>query len=82
MAQGSRTEPSKNILNDSGMADMAIDRGPNGGGISGGGGLFTVVFQAVGRGNTNVSVASVTLKSATGQPIAATVPPPLVVNVK
>jgi general secretion pathway protein D len=82
MAQSSRTEPSKNILNDSGQADMSVDRGLNGGGISGGGGLFTVVFQAVGRGNTNVSVSSLSLKASTGQPIEATVPPPLVVNVK
>jgi general secretion pathway protein D len=82
MAPDARTEPSKNILNDSGQADMAVDRGLNGGGISGGGGLFTVVFQAVGRGNTNVSVASVSLKASTGQPIQATAPPPLVVNVK
>src|SRR6185312_14282532 len=41
-------EPSKNILNDSGQADMSVSRGPNDGGISGAGGLFTVVFQAVG----------------------------------
>ena len=40
MAESSRTEPSKNILNDSGQADMAVDRGLNGGGISGGGGFF------------------------------------------
>jgi general secretion pathway protein D len=75
-------EPSKNILNDSGSADMSLSRGPNDGGISGAGGLFTVVFQAVGRGNTTVSVSSVSLTASTGQPINATAPPPLVVNVK
>jgi general secretion pathway protein D len=75
-------EPSKNILNDSGQADMSISRGPTVGGISGAGGLFTVVFQAVGRGNTTVSVASVSLTASTGQPIAANAPPPLVVNVQ
>jgi hypothetical protein len=78
----SRAEPSKNILNDTGQADMSVNRGLNGGGISGGGGLFTVVFQAVGRGNTNVSVSSASLTASTGQPINVTVPPPLVVNVK
>ena len=82
MAPDARSEPSKNILNDTGQADMAVNRGLNGGGISGGGGLFTVVFQAVGRGNTNVSVSSVSLTASTGQPIQATAPPPLVVNVK
>jgi general secretion pathway protein D len=82
MAPDARAEPSKNILNDSGQADMAVNRGLNGGGISGGGGLFTVVFQAVGRGNTNVTVSSVSLTASTGQPLQATAPPPLVVNVK
>jgi len=82
MAQASRAEPSKNILNDTGQADMAVNRGPGGGGISGGGGLFTVVFQAVGRGNTNVAVSSVSLTATNGQPITVTAPPPLVVNVK
>jgi general secretion pathway protein D len=82
MAPDARTEPSKNILNDSGQADMAVNRGLNGGGISGSGGLFTVVFQAVGRGNTNVSVSSVSLTASTGQPMQVTAPPPLVVNVK
>ena len=75
-------EPSKNILNDTGSADMSLSRGPNDGGISGAGGLFTVVFQAVGRGNTNVSVSSVSLAASTGQPINVTAPTPLVVNVK
>jgi general secretion pathway protein D len=82
IAADSRAEPSKNILNDTGQADMSVSRGLNGGGISGGGGLFTVVFQAVGRGNTNVSVSSVSLTGSTGQPISVTAPPPLVVNVK
>jgi general secretion pathway protein D len=82
IAPDARAEPSKNILNDSGQADMAVNRGPNGGGISGGGALFTVVFQAVGRGNTNVSVSSVALTASTGQPIQAAPPAPLVVNVK
>ena len=82
IAADSRAEPSKNILNDTGQADMSVNRGLNGGGISGAGGLFTVVFQAVGRGNTNVSVSSVSLTGSTGQPISVTAPPPLVVNVK
>jgi hypothetical protein len=69
-------------LNDSGQADMAVSRGAPAGGITGAGGLFTVVFQAVGRGNTNVSVSSTSLTSSTGQPIVVTTPPPLVVNVK
>jgi general secretion pathway protein D len=75
-------EPSKNILNDSGTADMSVSRGPNDGGISGAGAIFTVVFQAVGRGNSTISVGTMRLTGASGQPIAATVPAPLAVNVR
>jgi general secretion pathway protein D len=82
LVQPGQLEPSKNILNDTGQADMSVNRGPNDGGVSGSGGLFTVVFQAVGRGNTSISVSSVSLTSSTGQPINATAPPALVVNVK
>jgi general secretion pathway protein D len=81
LAPGAPTEPSKNILNDTGQADMAISRGPAGG-ISGAGGLFTVVFQAVGRGNTTVSLSSVSVTASGGQPVTTTAPPPLVINVK
>lgn len=81
MPPGPPLEPSKNILNDSGMADMSVNRGPAGG-VSGGGGLFTIVFQAVGRGNTTVSLSSVSLTGPGGQPIGSVPPPPFVVSVK
>jgi general secretion pathway protein D len=73
--------PSQNILNDSGQADMSVSRGPTVGGISGAGGLFTVAFQAVGRGNTTVTLVSASLTGSTGQPINTITSPPLVVNV-
>jgi general secretion pathway protein D len=73
--------PTRNILNDSGQTDMSVSRGPQDGGVSGSGGLFTVVFQTVGRGNTNVSIGSIALTGSTGQPMAAVAPTPLVVNV-
>jgi hypothetical protein len=73
--------PSMNILNDSGQSDMSVSRGPTAGGISGSGGLFTITFQAVGRGNTSVTVGSVALTGSTGQPINTVAPQPLVVNV-
>jgi general secretion pathway protein D len=75
-------QPTQNILNDSGQADISVSRGPDGGGISGGGGLFTIVFQAVGRGTTNVTLSAVSLTASTGQPINAVPAPPLVVNVR
>jgi general secretion pathway protein D len=80
-------QPSKNILNDSGQADVSVSRGPGDGGVSGSGGLFTIVFQAVGRGNTSVTVSGVALNSAganaaAGQRIPSNAPPALTVNVK
>jgi general secretion pathway protein D len=75
-------QPTQNILNDSGQADISVTRAPSNGGISGGGGLFTVVFQAVGRGTTNVTLSAISLTASTGQPINAVPAPPLVVNVK
>jgi general secretion pathway protein D len=75
-------QPTQNILNDMGLSDMSVTRGPQDGGVSGGGGLFTVVFQTVGRGLTNVTLGGVSLTSSTGQPINTTGPPPLVVNVR
>jgi hypothetical protein len=59
---------------------MLLSR-PPGEGASGSGGVFTIVFQAVGRGNTSVSVSSVSMNSHAG-PIASNTPPPLVVNVE
>jgi general secretion pathway protein D len=74
-------EVSKTILDDAGRADMRMSRGPNGGTISGSGSLFTVVFQAIGRGNTSVTLNSVGIRNAMG-PVAATTPAPASVNVQ
>jgi hypothetical protein len=74
-------EVSKTVLDDAGRADMRLSRGPNGGTISGSGSLFSVVFQAIGRGNTTVSVVSVGIRNAAG-PVAATTPAPASVNVR
>jgi len=74
-------EVSKSVLDDAGRADMRLSRGPNGGTISGSGSLFTVVFQAVGRGNTSVTLNSVGIRNTTG-PVAATTPPPASVSVQ
>jgi hypothetical protein len=78
--------PTKNILNDTGVADMSVTRGTAEGPASGSGVLFTVVFQAVGRGNTNVTVTSSSITGATGagaggQAQQVAPPPPLIVNV-
>ena len=74
-------QPARNILNDSGQADMTITRSAQQGGVSGGGGLFSVIFQTISRGNTTVSVVAASATSSSGQPIAVVTPPPLIVSV-
>jgi general secretion pathway protein D len=79
---GSALQPSKNILNDTGTADFSVSRAPDTGGASGSGDLFSIVFQAVGRGNTSVRLSGMSLSNPAGQPIASNTPPELVVNVR
>jgi hypothetical protein len=65
----------KNVLDDIGRADMRVSRGANGGTISGAGALFTVVFQAVGRGSTSVALSSFALRGPDGAAsVGATAP--------
>jgi hypothetical protein len=73
--------PSKNILNDSGDATITIARDPGGPGVSGTGGLITIVFQAVGKGTTTVALQELTLKATGDRPIPANTPS-LTVTVK
>jgi hypothetical protein len=73
--------PSKNIMNDTGSAAVSVARGPGTPGVSGSGGLFTITFQAVGRGTTTVSLQQLMLKNAGGQPVPTNTPS-LAVNVK
>ncbi len=74
-------EPTKNILNDSGEATLSLARATGLPGVTGSGGLITIVFQAVGRGTTNIVLPQLVLKDSTGKPIA-TQAPALTVNVK
>jgi len=59
-----------------------VSRAPDTGGASGAGDLFSIVFQAVGRGNTSVKLSGMSLSNPAGQPIASNTPPELVVNVR
>jgi general secretion pathway protein D len=74
-------EVSKTVLDDVGRADMRISRGSNGGTVSGSGSLFTVVFQAIGRGNSAVTLNSVGIRNAMG-PVATATPTPASVSVQ
>lgn len=75
-------QPSKNILNEVGSADVSVSRGPGTPGVSGSGGLFSITFQAIASGNTSVVVSNVTMNSSTSQPIPSNLPAPLAVNVR
>ena len=79
---GAQLQPAKNILNDSGSADLSISRGPNDGGVSGSGNLFSITLQAVGRGTTSLAMSGLALNASTGQAMASNTPPALVINVK
>ncbi len=74
-------ELTKNVLDDVGRADMRVSRGSNGGTISGSGSLFTIVFQAIGTGNSAVTLSSFALRNADG-PAAASTPSPASVIVQ
>jgi hypothetical protein len=76
---GVSVQPSRNILNDAGTADVSFARDS---GVSGSGGLFSVVLQAVGRGNTTLSITGLSLRGVNGQAIPSNTPPALAVNVK
>ena len=73
--------PSRNILNDSGDAAVGIARDPASGGVSGTGAVLTIVFQAVAKGTTTVSVPQFTMTGAGGQSIPAAAPS-LTINVR
>jgi hypothetical protein len=80
-SDGQQVAFSKNILNDTGEATVNVSRFPSTGGVSGSGSIMTLVFQAVGRGDTNVSVPQLTLRNSQSQPIA-TASPQVTVSVK
>jgi general secretion pathway protein D len=73
-------EVSKTVGDDTGRAEMRVARGANTA-ISGSGSLFTVLFQAVGRGNTSVTVTSVGIGGPAG-PVAATMPAPAAITIQ
>ena len=72
--------PSQSILNDTGTATISVARGAAPG-VSGSGGLFAIVLQAVGRGTTTITLPQLTLRNTPGQPIATSTPS-LTVNIK
>jgi general secretion pathway protein D len=80
-SDGQQVTFSKNILNDTGEATVTANRFPATGGVTGSGSIVTLVFQAVGRGDTVVTVPSLTLRNSQSQAIL-TATPHLAVSVK
>jgi len=80
-SDGQQVAFSKNILNDTGEATVNVSRFPATGGVTGSGSMVTLVFQAVGRGDTVVTVPSLTLRNSQSQAIL-TATPQVAVSVK
>lgn len=60
----------KNIMNDSGMATVQLNRQPGTPGVNGGGVLVTLNFQPVARGMTVVNLPNLMVRNSQGQPVA------------
>ncbi|MFB3829282.1 MAG: cohesin domain-containing protein [Bryobacteraceae bacterium] len=71
----------KNILNDSGDSTINLNRMPGAGGVAGSGTLVTLVFEAVGRGTTTVTVPQFTPRNSQSA-VLLSASPLLVVNVR
>jgi general secretion pathway protein D len=59
----------KDIRNDTGEATVTISRAAGAGGVTGSGVLLTLLFQAVGKGTTQVTFPEFALKDAQMQPL-------------
>jgi len=64
---GTRVNFTKNIQNDSGTATVTLNRPSGAPGVSGSGVLMTLSFQAVGKGNTTVTLSNVNLQNTQNQ---------------
>ncbi|MBZ5624847.1 MAG: hypothetical protein LAQ69_40025 [Acidobacteriia bacterium] len=71
----------KNILNDSGVANIQLNRLPGTPGANGSGVLITLNFQTVGTGSTIVNIPNLSVRNSQGQ-VVASGSPQLQVNVK
>jgi general secretion pathway protein D len=71
----------KNIQNDAGAAAMNLNRLPNTPGVSGSGVLTTLIFQAVAKGSTTVTIPNLTVRNSQGQ-VVFSGSPRMTINVK
>jgi general secretion pathway protein D len=80
-SDGQQVTFTKNILNDTGEADITLNRLPGNGGVTGSGILVTLSFATIGRGSTSVSTPAFGPTNSQGQPIL-NASPLLTVNVR
>jgi general secretion pathway protein D len=64
----------KNILNDTGVAAIQLNRLPGSPGVDGSGTLVTLNFQAVARGATTVTIPRFTVRNSRGEVISSSTP--------
>ncbi len=80
-SDGQQVTFTKNILNDTGEATVALNRFTGNGGVTGSGTLVTLSFTTVGRGATNVSIPGFAPTNSQGQAVSSS-SPLLTVNVR
>jgi general secretion pathway protein D len=80
-SDGQQATFTKNIQNDTGEADITLNRLPGTGGITGSGMLVTLSFTTLARGATSVSAPAFSPSNSQGQPISNS-SPLLTVNVR
>lgn len=73
-SDGQQVTFTKNILNDTGEADITLNRLPGAGGITGSGMLVTLSFTTLARGATTVSAPAFSPTNSQGQPISSSSP--------
>jgi general secretion pathway protein D len=71
---GQQATFTKNILNDTGEADITLNRLPGTGGVTGSGMLVTLSFTTLSRDTTSVSVPAFSPTNSQGQPISNSSP--------
>jgi general secretion pathway protein D len=73
-SDGQQVTFTKNIQNDTGEADVTLNRLPGTGGVTGTGMLVTLSFTALARGATVVSAPAFSPSNSQGQPVSNSTP--------
>jgi general secretion pathway protein D len=71
-SDGQQVVFTKNIMNDAGTATVNLNRFPGTKGVSGSGTLVTLSFQAVGKGETRVTIPNLAIRDSQGAVVSTT----------